>query len=245
MRAIYPEGMHSTIAAGIAANLGDSVTVRTATLEQKHHGLSDEVLDETDVLTWWGHIGHSRVENEVVERVRHRVLGGMGFVALHSAHYSKVFLSLMGTSCDLQWRPTGERELVWTVNPSHSIANGIPSVFAIEPSEMYAEYFDIPQPDELVFLSTFTGGEVFRSGCCFYRGAGRIFYFSPGHEEFPVYHLPLVKQVIANAVQWAYFDGGSFPPQYRGQNGRLEQGWIESFLQDQSPNGEPASSRVR
>ena len=71
---------------------------------------------------------------------------------------------------------------------------------------MYGEYFDIPAPDELVFLSTFSGGEVFRSGCCFLRGKGRIFLFSPGHETYPVYHQAEVRRVLANAVRWAHVE---------------------------------------
>jgi trehalose utilization protein len=229
---IYPEGMHTTIAAGIVENLGDLATVRTVTLQDDQHGLAEDVLATTDVLTWWGHIGHSQVDDLVVERVKRRVLQGMGLVVLHSAHYSKLFLSLMGTSCDLQWRSIGERELVWTINPGHLIADGVPSMFPIEAQEMYGEFFDIPQPDELVFLSTFAGGEVFRSGCCFYRGGGRIFYFSPGDQEYPVYHHPVVRRVIANAVRWAFNDR-SPKVQYRTKNGNLPAGWIEGFINGQ------------
>jgi len=203
VRAIYPDGMHTTIAEGIREHLGAGARVRTATFDQPEHGLTREVLDETDVLTWWGHIGHDRVDDRVVERVHERVLLGMGLVALHSAHASKIFGRLMGTTCMLRWREAGERELVWKVNPGHPVARGLPDVFVIPEQEMYGEYFDIPQPDELVFISSFSGGEVFRSGCAFRRGQGRIFYFSPGHETHPVYHHPQVRQVIANAVRWA------------------------------------------
>jgi trehalose utilization protein len=200
VRALYPDGMHATIAAGLA---GDGVTARTATLDQPEHGLTREVLEQTDVLVWWGHIAHADVADEVAARVHDAVIGGMGLLALHSAHYSKPFTRLLGTSCSLRWRNDGERELVWTVSPAHPIAQGVPHPIVIEAQEMYGEQFDIPAPDELVFVSSFAGGEVFRSGCCFARGAGRIFYFSPGDQEYPVYHHPDVQRVLANAVRWA------------------------------------------
>jgi trehalose utilization protein len=203
VRAIYPEGMHSAIASGLIDILGDEVQVRTATLDQPEHGLSEALLAETDVLSWWGHIAHDEVSDEIVARVRDNVLGGMGLLALHSAHYSKILKTLLGTSCSLRWRNEGERELVWTVNPSHPIAAGVPHPIVLDAQEMYGEHFDIPDPDELVFISSFAGGEVFRGGCCWTRGAGRIFYFSPGDQEYPVYHHPAIRRVLANAVVWA------------------------------------------
>src|SRR6476661_3253223 len=195
VRERYPEGMHGAIAAGLRAVLGDAVRTRTATLDQPEHGLPQDVIDATDVLTWWGHIAHDRVDDAVV--------GGMGLLVLHSGHYAKILQRLLGTSCSLKWRNEGERELVWTVNPAHPIAAGVPHPIVIDAHEMYGEHFDIPAPDELVFVSSFAGGEVFRGGCCFTRGAGRIFYFSPGDQEYPIYHHPDVLQVLANAAQWA------------------------------------------
>lgn len=203
VRAIYPHGMHEAMAEGIRTQLGGRVEVGTATLDQPRHGLTDDVLDATDVLTWWGHVGHHRVDDEVVEKVQRRVLAGMGLLVLHSGHLSRPFVRLMGTSCNLRWREADDREVVWTVNPAHPIAAGLPPAFVIPRQEMYGEYFDIPQPDELVFISSFSGGEVFRSGCCFRRGLGRVFYFSPGHESFPVYYDQNVQRVIANGVLWA------------------------------------------
>jgi trehalose utilization protein len=202
---IYPKGLHAPIAEGIERELDDA-EVRIATFDEPEHGLTEKVLAETDVLTWWGHAAHERVEDGIVERVHKRVLDGMGLVVLHSGHMSKIFMRLMGTSCRLRWREIGERELVWTVSPSHPIAAGVPQPIVIPHQEMYGEFFDIPPPDELVFISSFEGGEVFRGGCCFHRGAGRIFYFSPGHEEYPVYFQPEIQRVIANAVAWC---GGS------------------------------------
>ncbi len=201
VKKVYPNGMHNVIAAGIRELLGDNVVVQTATLDQPEHGLTDAVLAETDVLTWWGHMGHHLVADEVVAKVQNRVLSGMGLVVLHSGHWSKIFTKLMGTTCALRWRDD-DSETVWTVNPGHPIAQGVPPVFNIPKQEMYGEFFDIPQPDELVFISSFTGGEVFRSGCCFTRGQGRIFYFSPGHETYPVYYQAEIKRILSNAVNW-------------------------------------------
>jgi trehalose utilization protein len=203
--AIYPDGIHGAIADGLREVLGDAVVARTATLADPEHGLSEEVLADTDVLLWWGHIAHDQVSDEVVERVRQHVLGGMGLLVLHSGHFSKIFIRMLGTTCSLRWRNPegGERELVWTVNPTHPIAEGVEQPIVIGAQEMYGEFFDIPTPDDLVFISSFTGGEVFRSGVTFTRGRGRIFYFSPGDQEYPVYFHPQVRRVLANGVRWA------------------------------------------
>lgn len=201
--AIYPDGIHGTIGAGLNRLLGDQVRVRFATLADPDHGLAEDVLESTDVLVWWSHIAQEEVHDDVVARVHDRVLRGMGFVGLHSATKSKIFRRLMGTSCCLRWRHGHDRELVWTVKPDHPIAHGLPEVFAIPQQEMFGEFFDVPDPDELVFLSTFSGGEVLRSGLCYRRGYGRVFYFSPGDQSYPVYHDAIVQQVLANAVQWA------------------------------------------
>jgi trehalose utilization protein len=200
--AIYPEGIHGAIAEGLTALLPDAV-IRTATLEQPEHGLTDRAIAETDVLLWWGHIAHDEVDDVVVDRVQRAVLGGMGLIVLHSGHFSKIFRALMGTTCSLRWRNEAERELVWTTNPGHPIAQAVPSPLIIDHQEMYGEYFDVPQPDEHVFISSFEGGEVFRSGITYRRGLGKVFYFSPGDQEYPVYHHPDVRRVLANAVRWA------------------------------------------
>ena len=204
VKRIYPEGMHAPIAAGIRRELGDGVAIRVATLEEPEHGLTEAALAETDVLTWWGHAAHDQVEDRVVDRVHQRVLEGMGIVLLHSAHYSKIFKRLMGTTCSLRWRsdPGGEREVIWTVNPAHPIAAGLPQPIVVPHDEMYGEYFDIPTPDDLVFISSYEGGEVFRSGCVYRRGLGRVVYFSPGDQEYPVYHQAEIQRVIANCVAW-------------------------------------------
>ncbi len=201
VREIYPDGMHATIAAAIAED--SECATHTATLEQPEHGLTSDTLAQTDVLIWWGHAAHGEVRDEIVERVLARVWEGMGFIALHSAHYAKPFKRLMGTSCSLTWREAGEKERLWVCNPAHPIARGIDRYFEIPNTEMYGEPFAIPAPDETVFISWFEGGDVFRSGCTWKRGHGKIFYFRPGHEVYPIYHHPLVRQVLRNAVHWA------------------------------------------
>jgi trehalose utilization protein len=216
VRALYPNGMHAVLADAIKKHLGDEVQIRTATFDQPDHGLSSEVLSETDVLTWWGHAAHARVQDEIVGRVHRRVLEGMGLVVLHSAHNSKIFKRLMGTTCLLRWREAAEKERVWLVDPSHPIVDGLTNeYFDIEHSEMYGEHFDIPAPDELFAISWFEGGEVFRSGCTWRRGKGKVVYFSPGHETFPIYHNQNVQRIIANAVQWAQPTGSLYLGQGR------------------------------
>jgi trehalose utilization protein len=160
------------------------------------------------------------VDDAIVTRVQQRVLAGMGLVVLHSGHFSKLFKRLMGTSCDLKWREADERERIWVVAPSHPVAAGLGEYFELEREEMYGEFFDIPAPDELVFVSWFQGGEVFRSGCCYSRGAGRIFYFRPGHETYPTYYDASVQRVIANAARWAAPAG--MPPLSFGNRPPLE-----------------------
>lgn len=201
VRAVYPHGIHAVIAD--ALNRQKDITARTATLDEPEHGLTQDVLDNTDVLTWWGHMAHNDVADEIVDRVQQRVLDGMGLIVLHSGHFSKIFQRLMGTTCNLNWREAGEKERLWVVSPSHPIVKGLDPYFELPNEEMYGEFFDIPAPDELVLVSWFAGGEVFRSGCCFKRGHGRIFYFRPGHETHPTYFDVNVMQVITNAVRWA------------------------------------------
>ncbi len=200
VRRVYPDGLHAPLVAHLNSQ---GLAARAATLDEPEHGLTDAVLAQTDVLTWWGHMAHGEVADAVVERVQQRVLQGMGLIVLHSGHHSKLFKRLMGTTCDLQWREATDKERLWVVEPSHPIAAGLGEYFEIRREEMYGERFDVPAPDELVFLSWFTGGEVFRSGCCYRRGAGRIFYFRPGHETYPTYYQPEVLRVITNAVRWA------------------------------------------
>lgn len=198
---VYPDGIHGAIKEGLDAYGGFEVTC--ATLEMPEHGLTQEVLDNTDVLFWWGHCKHGEVADEIVDRVQKRVLEGMGLICLHSAHFSKIFRRMLGTTCSLKWREFAEKERVWNIEPSHEIADGIGDYFELEKCEMYGERFDIPTPDKVVFISWYEGGEVFRSGVTYERGFGRIFYFSPGHETFPIYYNADIRKVLGNAVKWA------------------------------------------
>ncbi|MFO1104774.1 MAG: ThuA domain-containing protein [Amaricoccus sp.] len=201
VRAIYPDGIHGTIAAALQ---GAGIEAGTATLAEPEHGLTEERLARTDVLLWWGHAAHGRVEDAIVSRVVARVHQGMGLIVLHSGHFSKPFIRLMGTPCSLRWREAGERERLWAINRSHPILAGLPDRIELPEEEMYGEPFLVPEPTETVLISWFEGGEVFRSGMTWVRGAGRVFYFRPGHETYPTYHHPQVQAVLRNAVRWAY-----------------------------------------
>ncbi len=206
--AIYPHGIHGALAEHFQKQ-AHVQTVRTATLDQEEHGLTEAVLNDTDVLLWWGHLAHNKVADEIVERVHARVLAGMGLIVLHSGHHSKIFRKLMGTSCSLTWREADERERLWVVNPYHPITQGVGAYIELEKAEMYGEVFDIPEPESLLFVSWFEGGEVFRSGATWHRGRGKIFYFRPGHETYPVFYNPEILQVITNATRWAAFEGNT------------------------------------
>ena len=199
---IYPDGMHATIAAGLQKD--GEIHVSTATLQETEHGLPEARLAATDVLLWWGHAAHGEVADAVVDRVQRHVWEGMGLIVLHSGHFSKIFKRLMGTPCSLKWREAGERERLWVINRNHPIAAGLPERIEVPMTEMYGEPFTVPEPDETVFISWYEGGEVFRSGMTWRRGAGRIFYLSPGHETYPIYHQPEIEQILRNAVRWAY-----------------------------------------
>ncbi len=200
VKAVYPDGIHNCIRRFLETD--DEIIVRTATLDMPECGLPDEVINDTDVMIWWGHCHHNEVPDEIVKKVYERVLKGMGLIVLHSGHYSKPFRMLMGTTCDLRWRDN-DRERVWCVNPTHPIAQGLPPYFELEHEEMYGECFRIPKPDDVVFAGWFAGGELFRSGCTFTRGNGKIFYFQPGHEEYPNYKNEYIQRIITNAVKWA------------------------------------------
>ena len=200
IRSIYPKGIHGALKDHLKA---PDLSIKAVTLQDPDQGLPDKLLNKTDVLLWWGHCGHDKVSDELARKVQYRVLEGMGLIVLHSGHYSKPFRLLMGTSCSLRWRECGEKERVWAVDPSHPIAHGLPDSFVVPHTEMYGEPFGLPNDGHVVFASWYEGGNLFRSGVAFQRGAGKVFYFSPGHETFPIYHQPEVVKVIGNAIRWA------------------------------------------
>jgi len=202
----YPEGIHGYIASFLKDEF--EVTIATqfrddGTLKEDS-GVTQELLDNTDVMLWWAHGGHQQVTDETAQMVAESVRKGMGIIFLHSSHLAKPFRFLVGTSCTLHWRENGDWERLWVVNPSHPIAQGIDEYVRIPHEEVYAEPFGIPEPDQLVFIGNYEGGEVFRSGCCWHRENGKVFYFQPGHETYPTYYIPGVQQIIKNAIRWAY-----------------------------------------
>jgi trehalose utilization protein len=218
---IYPQGIHEAIARHLRGNANLAVT--TATLDEEEHGLTDERVKNTDVLIWWGHLAHDALQDLIVERCYLRVLSGMGLIVLHSGHFSKLFRKLMGTTCDLKWREANDSETLWVTRPGHPILEGIHDHFILPAEEMYGEYFDIPEPQETILISSFSGGEVFRSGCTWMRGPAKIFFFRPGHETHPTYHDPNVLRIINNAVQWAAPNWPVKPVEY----GFRKEGWLK------------------
>ena len=198
--AVYPEGIHGCIRRFLGREADIAVTC--VTLDMPHQGITRELLAETDVLIWWSHARQDDITDETVRLVREAVHAGMGLIALHSAHFSRIMRDLLGTTMTLHWRHH-DREKLWCIAPTHPIAQGVPACIDIPEEEMYGEPFDIPRPDDIIFLGWFESGHVFRSGVTFTRGRGKIFYFQPGHEEAPVYEQPEIQRIILNAVRWA------------------------------------------
>lgn len=210
VKAVYPNGIHQVIAEFLGKE--EDIEARTAYLAQENCGITKEILDETDVIIWWGHVSHDKVPDEVAALVRDAVLEGMGAIFLHSGHHAKPFKMLMGTSCNLTWRESGDSEILWVIDPAHPITRGIDRFFRIEHEETYGEPFVIPNPDKVLFIGNYSGGEVMRSGVLYERGNGKVFYFQPGHETFPIYMMPEVQTVIKNAVRY-------LAPTYRARIG--------------------------
>lgn len=201
IKKIYPNGIHTCISDFLKKEKDLQITCKT--LDMPNQGIDEETLENTDVLIWWSHIKQDEITDENVELIQRYVQRGMGLIALHSAHFSKIMKRLLGTSMTLKWRH-GDKENLWCVNPMHPIAKGVPECITLLKEEMYGEYFDIPTPDDVIFLGWFSGGEIFRSGVTFHNGYGKIFYFQPGHEQYPIYHVKEIQQIITNAVYWAY-----------------------------------------
>lgn len=225
---MYPENIRGAVAEGLRELGGDRLSVSVAHLDEPDQGITEAALAETDVLLWWGHVRHGEVADGTVERVREAVTRrGMGFIALHSAHYSRPFRQILGCMGHLQggWRENNppEREEITVCAPRHPIAKGVQD-FVLEHEEMYGAPFATPPPSVVVFQSYFpTGGEYFPSGACWTvgkgiipdfesgrgkganqgEGIGRVFYFRPGHESVPTYFDANIRRVLYNATLWA------------------------------------------
>ena len=200
VQVLYPNGLHATIKEFLSSD--EELDITLAALDDPYQGLPDELLEKTDVLVWWGHAAHAEVDDELVKKIQARVYAGMGFVALHSAHHSKPFKAIVGTNGNLSWG-RNQKEVIWNLMPQHPIAAGIPDHFTIDCEELYCEPFYIPQPDALVFGAWYEDGYIFRAGACFLRGAGKVFYFQPGHESCKSFYNPYVQKIIANGIHWA------------------------------------------
>ena len=197
---VHPQGIHMTLKS--IFDECDDMAVRTVTMDMPEFGFSQEVLDDTDVLVLWAHLAHEKITDEIAERIKNRVHEGMGFLCLHSAHQCKPLHKLIGVSTIPKWRMEDACK-IYCIEPNHPIAKDIPDMFELEAEQVYCEPFDITTPDELVFVTWYQGGELLRSGCCWERENGRIFYFQPGHETCKSYYDVNVRQILKNAVRWA------------------------------------------
>jgi trehalose utilization protein len=201
-RAVYPNDVDGAVADHLAKSPG--VDVRRARLADPSAGLADEALDATDVLIWWGHLRHDEVPGARAEAVVKRVRAGkLGLIALHSSCASKPFKALMGMSCEPGgWREDGRPEHVKVVAPDHPIARGVVP-FTIPRSDMFAEPFEVPNPEAVVLVSSWDRGESVRSGLTWTIDKGRVVFLRTGHDAFPVLFHPSVRQVLANSTLWA------------------------------------------
>lgn len=248
----------------IAAYLQKSpeFSVKSVKLDDPEQGLPNELLEQTDVLIWWGHIRNRDVRPELGKRIVERVKAGkLALITLHSAHWSQPFIQAMyerSTSDALAALPEAQRKTakieytypagyvvpkqeapltpsskvetnadgsitlpiklplcvfsayradgkpghVHTLLPQHPIAAGIPENFDIPQTEMYDEPFHVPAPDAVVFEERWDKGEHFRSGCVWNVGKGKVFYFRPGHETYPVYKQDVPLKILENAARW-------------------------------------------
>ncbi len=199
---LYPGGVHEHIASFLRKE--EDMEVRTATFKDEiAFGIPDEVIDRTDVLILYSHMLQDMVSDERVQKVIDRVVNeGMGLIVLHSGLWNKLTQRLIGPGGYNGYREIRERERVWVVDQGHPIAKDLPIYFDFAHSEMYGEPATFPAPDELIFLSWYQGGEAARSGMTWRRGAGKIFYFSPGHARYDVMHSEYYQRVVINAVRW-------------------------------------------
>ncbi len=248
---VYPNYLGNWIAEYL--NKQEGVVTRSVSLKDADQGLADENIEWADVVIWWGHQKHNQVADAPVGKIVERIKSGQcGLIALHSAHWSKVFKAAMyerfkqdvlarlpatvdKSKVDFVKKKEGKPEVLSeedkdgrhvvtvvapncglggvradgapghleTKLPDHPIAKGVPAKFDVKQTEMYNELFTVPEPDAVVFFETWDKGEKFRSGCCWALGQGRVFYFRPGHETYPVFHQEETLKVVHNAVLWS------------------------------------------
>ncbi len=201
-KATYPDDVDGAL--GQYLGRMEDLRIARARLDDPNAGLSDAELDATDVVVWWGHLRHDDLPADrsraIVDRVK---AAKIGFVALHASCGSRPFRGLMGTTCEPGgWRDDGRPERIEFKAPDHPIARGV-EPFTIPQSAMFAEPFEVPAPESVVFVSNWGPGETFRSGLTWTVGKGRVAYLRPGHDALPVFFHPSVRKVIANAARWA------------------------------------------
>ena len=201
-KSVYPRDIDGAL--GDFLGKRKDLVVSRARLDDADVGLSDGALDATDALIWWGRLRHADLPDSRARAIAARVRAGkLGFIALHASCLSKPFVELMGGPCELGgFREDGRPERVEIKDRDHPIARGV-APFTIPRTSMFAEPFKVPKPDSIVMMSTFDRGETFRSGMTWTVQKGRVAYFRPGHDGFPVFFHPSVRQVIANSVAWS------------------------------------------
>lgn len=200
-RSVYPDDIDGALADVLGRQAG--LVVSRGRLTDLQAGLSDQVLDASDALVWWGHLRHDAVPDDralaVVKRVRE---GRLGFVALYAACGSKPFRQMMSMPCEPgSWREDGRPEFVSIKAPDHPIARGI-APFTISKTDMFSEPFAVPEPETVVFVSSWQKGETLRSGLTWTIGKGRVAYLRTGPDNYPVLFHPSIRQAIANSVRW-------------------------------------------
>lgn len=258
---VYPNFLGNQLAKHLRKQ--EHLSVVVVTPDDPQQGLSDENLDQADVLIWWGHRRHKEITPETGQKIVARIQSGdLQMIALHSAHFATPFMEAMAarTRQDVErdypqsswsnveveylpyqrkahrnemtmliepwvrvfkfpdgreklqvqlpncvfpnWRNDGKPSYIQTLLPSHPIAAGVSATFTLPKTEMYAEPFHVPAPDEVVFEERWETGEWFRSGSVWNLGKGKVFYFRPGHETFAVFLEEAPLRIIENAVLW-------------------------------------------
>lgn len=207
---IYPNDINGAIAEGLKASpLMKDWDVVIAGIDDPDQRISDELLKKTDVLIWWGHKKHGDVKDALVDKIEKRVKEeGMGFIALHSAHFAKPNKRIMGTPCTFAAYVCDNKENVVSVAmPNHPICKGVAKTFTVANDERYSDPYAVPTPDAvpLTAIQVRNDGtkEEAKMGFCWTVGKARMFYLQMGHETNPIYFDPEIRKVMANAVLWA------------------------------------------